>query len=172
MYQQIETERLIIRKISLADAAFMLQLVNTAGWLRFIGDRNIKNLSDSEQYLRKILDNEKYFYSVLELKPGRQPIGVITFLHREGYEHPDIGFALLPEYERNGYSYEAARSYLDEVFRAGLTGKVAGITLPDNVRSIRLLEKLGLKFVKQFVKDGETLALYETAGPEKRAGCP
>ena len=40
---KLESDRLLIRPLSIIDAAFMLQLMNTPGWIGFIGDRNVKD---------------------------------------------------------------------------------------------------------------------------------
>ena len=48
-----ETERLVLRRLRVADAGFILELVNTSGWLRFIGDRGVRNVDDAVEYLRK-----------------------------------------------------------------------------------------------------------------------
>ena len=47
----IETERVILRKFTIDDAAFMLETLNTPTWLRFIGNRNVKMLEEAENYL-------------------------------------------------------------------------------------------------------------------------
>ena len=161
MYKLLETERLIIRPIALSDTDFILRLVNSDGWLKFIGERNIKTEEDSKKYITKILDNKNFYYSVFELKDTQKAIGIITFLNREEFEHPDIGFALLPEFEKKGYSFEAAKKYLDEIQSNNIAKTIIGITLPENIGSIKLLEKLGLKYKSDFVKDDEKLLLFE-----------
>jgi [ribosomal protein S5]-alanine N-acetyltransferase len=160
MYKQFETDRLLIRPISLTDKGFILALVNSEGWLKFIGDRNIKNTSDAEKYIQKILDNSNFFYSVFELKETNEPIGIVTFLYRDNQEFPDIGFALLPGFENKGYTFEATKAYLDKVLSKKNVSTVTGITFPENKKSIRLLERLGLIFEKNFIKNDETLSLY------------
>lgn len=94
MYKYLETDRLLIRPINLNDADFIIQLTNSEGWLKFIGNRNIKEKSESETYIQKILDNNKFFYSIFELKETKKPIGIITFLNRDGYDYPDLILAL------------------------------------------------------------------------------
>ena len=47
----IETERVVLRKFTIDDAAFMLEMLNTPTLLRFIGDRNVKTLEEAENYL-------------------------------------------------------------------------------------------------------------------------
>ncbi|RKN78486.1 GNAT family N-acetyltransferase [Ulvibacterium marinum] len=152
MYINIETERLRIRPIKLIDAEFIMQLVNSEGWLRFIGNRNISNTIDAKKYIQKILDNTKIFYNVFELKESQKAIGSVTFLEREGERFPDIGFALLPEFEKNGYTIEASKAYLKEIDTLNEYENIIAITLPDNQKSIRVLRKLGLKYQGDYKK--------------------
>ena len=49
--QVLATERLTLRKMCLADAAFMLNLLNQPSWLRFIGDRGVTNLQQARNYI-------------------------------------------------------------------------------------------------------------------------
>ncbi|WP_228853054.1 GNAT family N-acetyltransferase [Aegicerativicinus sediminis] len=160
MYKNIETERLRIRPINLMDAEFIINLVNSKGWLKFIGDRKVFNINDAENYIKKILDNPNYYYSVFELKDSGQAIGIVTFLNRENQDFPDIGFALLPEFEKNGYTTEASKAYLDEIIKSKAYKNIIAITLPNNYKSIGLLKKLGLKHEYDFEGDNETLSLF------------
>lgn len=161
MHKVFETERLKLRPMQIQDASFILALVNSEGWLQYIGDRNIRDINGSELYIKKILSNPKYFYNIIELRPTGKQIGIITFIHRPDYQYPDIGFALLPEFENNGYTYEASKAYLDNIFKMKITDKVIGITIPTNTKSINLLQKLGLTFKETIIKDGEELSLFE-----------
>ncbi len=142
------------------DAEFIIALVNSEGWLKFIGNRNISNTIDAEKYIQKILDDPKFFYSVFELKESQKAIGIVTFLEREDEIFPDIGFALLPEFEKNGYTIEASKAYLEEINVSDKYGNIMAITLPDNQKSIRVLKKLNLKYQGDYEKGNETLSYY------------
>ncbi|HEY1871857.1 MAG TPA: GNAT family N-acetyltransferase [Chitinophagaceae bacterium] len=160
MYKKLTTERLLIRPITKDDADFILRLANSEGWLKYIGDRNIQNSSDAKNYIQKILDNKKYFYSVFQLKETGAVIGIISFLYRDDQKYPDIGFAILPEFEKQGYSFEAAKKYLDEIIEETDVDRIIGITLSGNTKSIKLLEKLGLTSQENFYEENEQLSLY------------
>lgn len=160
MYKNIQTERLIIRPIEVEDTKFILELVNSEGWLKFIGERNVLNEDDAKQYIQTILDKSNYYYSVFELKETNVAIGVVTFLQREDQDHPDIGFALLPDFAKNGYAFEACQVYLAETFKQNDYNNVIAITVPENKNSINLIEKLGLKFSHKYKRDTEVLSLY------------
>jgi len=160
MYKQIETERLSIRPIRIADKGFILHLLNTKEWLQFIGDRKVKNNTDAEKYIQNILDNKHFFCSVFELKETKTPIGIITFLYRDNQVFPDIGFAILPQFNKKGYTFEATKKYLEEMIKEKKVNKIIAITLPENINSIRLIKKLGLTYEYQFTDQSEVLHLY------------
>ncbi len=160
MFTEIETERLLIRPIKIDDKGFIFDLLNTQGWLQFIGDRKVRDDIDAEKYIRNILDNKNFFYGVFELKATKQQVGIITFLYRDSQKSPDIGFAMLPKFDKKGYAFEATKKYLDEIIDNKNTSKIIAITKPDNVNSIKLIEKLGLQYEHKFVEKSEVLHLY------------
>ena len=160
MYINIETERLTIRPINLKDAEFIIDLVNSDGWLKFIGDRNVSDKNDAEKYIQKILDNTHFYYNVFELKEPQKAIGLVTFIERENETFPDIGFALIPDFGNNGYTFEATKAYLEEIKKINKYDNIIAITIPENQKSINLLEKLGLRYGGDYKKGNETLSYF------------
>lgn len=159
MNLNLETDRLYIRPLIIKDVDFIIQLLNSKGWIQFIGDRNVKDIKAANNYIQRILLNNNYFYSVFEIKETNTPIGIVTFLYREDKNQPDIGFAMLPQYEKKGYAFEAVKSYLDTL-KKNQVGKITAITKPDNKNSISLLKKLGLVFEKSYIENDEMLDMY------------
>ncbi len=168
MQQIFETERLRIRPLSVEDSKFILELFNTEGWLKFIGDRNVKDLLDAIDYIERIMKNDQVFYNVFELKETNQAIGIVTLLQRDELLFPDIGFAILPSYEKMGFTYEASSMYLHKLMASDAQETILAITLPDNTSSIKLLEKLGLEADGAFMKGNEKLLRYSIPKPNKR----
>lgn len=162
MYVLLETERLSIRPLETGDYAFILKLVNTEGWLANIGDRGVKNAVDAKAYILKILNNQKYYCNTFRLKGIDEPIGIITFIYRDTQKFPDIGYAILPEFEGKGFVYEAVREYLETIRAKKIAGRIDAITLPVNRKSINLLERLGFHFLNNFTENDSKLALYST----------
>ncbi len=158
MYLDFFTQRLFINPIDINDSEFILKLLNSKGWLENIGDRNIKKKEDAEKYILKILNNPNFYYFVISLKETKKPIGIITYLQRENYEFPDIGFAILPEYERNGYIFEASNEYLTIISQK--IKSIIGITLPNNLGSINLLKKLGFNFLENKTENDQEFNVY------------
>jgi [ribosomal protein S5]-alanine N-acetyltransferase len=164
---QFKTNRLIIRPSQLQDAAFVLELLNTPTWLKNIGDRNVRTLKDAEDYIQtKHLPQfatHGYGNFVVKLKDSLQTIGTVGLYNRPGLSIPDIGFAFLPCFERQGYGYESASAIRDAGFEQFGLQKISAITLPANIASVGLLQKLGLKYVNdiQLPDSTETLCYYE-----------
>ena len=160
MYLKINTNRLTLRPIAIVDAEFMLEIVNSPGWLKFIGDRNVHDIIDAEAYIQRILDNPLYFYHVIEMNDTTDPVGVISFLKRDSQKYYDIGFAMLPNFERRGIAFEACTAYMHAIQADQAFENLIAICLPNNEPSIALLEKLGFTFQKEFEQGDEVLALY------------
>ncbi|MFY0688266.1 MAG: GNAT family N-acetyltransferase [Cyclobacteriaceae bacterium] len=145
------TTRLHITHAKLADAPFFYQLMNSSNWIRFIGDRGIRSLEDAEHYIQhQLIDSYRELgFGLFKMSTltTSEPIGVCGFLQRDYLQHPDIGFAILPEWEGNGYTYEAGVSILEYGRSALKLNKILAITSEQNKRSIQLINRLGLKSI-------------------------
>ncbi|KAA5533419.1 GNAT family N-acetyltransferase [Taibaiella lutea] len=160
MTRNLNTSRLSLQTLTAEDAAFILELVNTPGWLQFIGDRNVKDESNALAYIQKILDNPNVTYWVVKSNVNKTSIGIITFMKRNYLEHHDIGFAFLPQYNGQGFAFEAAEIVLNYVLEKHHC--ILATTLQENRSSIRLLERLGFTFKKMIQRDEEQLMVYKT----------
>ncbi|MBO6201547.1 MAG: GNAT family N-acetyltransferase [Chryseobacterium sp.] len=167
MSKTYETERLIIKLVDIDDAELLLKLLNTEKWLKNIGDRNVHNLEDAQKYVREKnlpqIERLGFGNAVVILKSNDEKIGTVGLYDREGIDGVDIGFAFFEEYEGKGYAYESAKKIMDVGINEFGIKKVSAITLPENHSSIKLIEKLGLKFkeVVRIPNDNEDLNLYE-----------
>jgi [ribosomal protein S5]-alanine N-acetyltransferase len=160
MQQIISTARLTLHLISTDDHAFIQQLVNSKGWLTFIGDRNVHSTEDAIAYINKIISTKDLFYWVVKTKDTNTSIGIISFLKRSYLNHFDIGFAFLPQFQGAGYAYEAAKEVLKIVSSIPQHKTVLATTVPGNTKSIQLLMKLGLRFEKEMEIEQEKLHVY------------
>ena len=162
-----ETQRLIISKITLQDAPFFVELMNTPHWLKYIGDRNIKTVKDAKAHLKKgaLKSYEEHgfgFYKLLLKNENLKTIGVCGLIKRKELEDADVAFGFLPEYEGKGFGYESSLEIMKLAKHTFNLKKVSAITSPINKNSIKLLEKLGLIYEKRVIpfEDGEELLLF------------
>ena len=158
-----ETERLLLRKLTVDDAEFILTSLNEPGFLRYIGDKKVRNLEDARKYILDgpVASYERHGFGLLlvELKNSHTPIGMCGLLKREELPDPDIGFALLADFCGKGFAFEAAEAVLQD---ARDLPRILAITTLDNEASINLLQRLGFRFdrVVKLSADGEELRLF------------
>ena len=155
----LETERLLLRRMSSDDAEFMLGLLNEPSWLRFIGDRGVRTLDDARAYILKgpvaMYERHGFGLYVTELKAEGVPIGICGLVRRDFLDDVDVGFALLPRFWGQGYAYESASAVMEYGKSALGLKRIVAITAQDNHSSIKLLEKLGLRFERLIPSPGE-----------------
>ncbi|OAD92797.1 GCN5 family acetyltransferase [Aequorivita soesokkakensis] len=161
----IQTERLELREYTLKDAPFIFKLMNSDGWLKNIGDRNIKTIEDAEAYMQKnyLSSYEKHGFGpyLVSLKEEGTPIGSSGLYKRDNLDFPDVGFAFLPEFGNKGYAFESAQAVMKYASEKLKLQTVVGITLPENTSSVKLLKKLGLSEIGTYkYEDGEELLLF------------
>ncbi len=161
------TERLMLRRLEVEDAAFILELLNSEAWLKYIGDRHVKTLDAAEKYLKeKVMPGytmNGMGMMLVENKELKVPMGICGLLTRKGLNAPDMGFAFLPAYTGMGFAKESAIPVLNFAKEELRLPKVQAITVKENKTSIRLLEKLGMRYIKTIMipDDEEELMLFE-----------
>lgn len=164
--KSFETERLQLAPTVLEDAPFIFELMNSPKWLQFIGDRNINSVEDARTYIttRITPQLQRLGYSNYTVcrKMDMKRIGSCGLYDREGLDGIDLGFAFLPEYEGQGYAFEASERLLQAAFQEFGLNQLSAITAKDNYASQRLLTKLKFEVVKtiSLPKDTQELLLY------------
>ncbi|HYJ92477.1 MAG TPA: GNAT family N-acetyltransferase, partial [Pyrinomonadaceae bacterium] len=132
----LETERLILREITSEDAPFILELLNTPSFKKYIGDRGVRSVDDASAFIetryRKSYRDHGYGLYAVELKPDNTPVGMCGFVRRDTLPGPDIGFAFLPEYEGKGYGFESASAALNFGQEILGFGRILAITATSN----------------------------------------
>ncbi len=162
----IETNRLLLRPLTLEDAPFAFELVNEPAWLRFIGDRQVRTLDDARRYIEKShLAHYARFgfgHSAVVRKSDGALLGICGLLKRDALDDADLGFAFLERHRGAGYAHEAAAAVLSDAAERLGRRRIVGLTALDNERSGRLLEKLGFRFerIVQATHVGEESRLF------------
>lgn len=160
------TQRLTLRWLTTDDADFVLALVNDPDWLRYIGDRGIRSVNDAVAYIetgpQAMYQRLGYGLFAVTRNRGGQSIGMCGLIQRDTLPGVDIGYALLPQYRRQGYALEAAQACVTLARDQFGIRRLLAITSPDNAPSTGLLGKLGLRFEQllELVPGSDPVALY------------
>ena len=162
----LETERLTLRQFTINDTPFIIKLVNSPGWIENIGRRNITTEDQAKEYLLngplRSYEVNNFGLWLVEMKNDKTPIGMCGLLKRDYLENPDIGFAFLPAFTGKGFAYEIAHATITFAIETLKLPAICAITIPANKPSIKLLEKLGLRFSKTLTapNDNKELMLF------------
>lgn len=152
----IITERVQLEPISVKHNAFVLELLNTEEWLKFIGDRNVHSLEDAERYIQEIINNPDKDFWIVNYQ--HVPAGMVTLIKRNYLSNWDLGFAFLPSFSGSGLAAEASIALINYHFKTIEQKILHAVTLPSNTKSIKLLSRLGFYFEKEI--DREFLHIY------------
>ena len=154
----LETERLILRQMRAEDAEFIFELVNEAAFIRNIGDKGVRTLYDARNYILTgpVASYAKFGFGLylVALRETGEAIGICGLLKRDSLEDVDIGFAFLERFRRKGFAYESAAAVMGYGRNALGLKRIVAITSADNEGSMRVLEKIGLRFEKMIRMPG------------------
>ncbi|WP_372368089.1 GNAT family N-acetyltransferase [Candidatus Uabimicrobium sp. HlEnr_7] len=161
----IESKRLLLKKMTLSNADFILQLMNDPEWEKFISS-NKKTLQCAKDFITKAgtqsYEQHKFGYFLVLHKDQQIPIGICGLLKRNYLQQPDLGFAFIPSFRKQGYAYEAAFAVIEYAINIHKIKTLQAITKKHNHKSIILLNKLGFHFKKNIIlPSSENIELYE-----------
>lgn len=163
---RLETDRLFLRRITLDDADLMLAVWNDPAFVRNVGDRGIRTLEEAGAAIEsgplRLFAENGYGPYAMVLKSDGTRVGICGLFKRDNLEHPDIGFAVLPDYCAQGLAGEAARAVLAHARDDLRLEELSAIVSPGNAPSIRLIERLGLTLRGSVTMPGDTteICLY------------
>jgi RimJ/RimL family protein N-acetyltransferase len=161
--EQLVSERCRLHALSTADAPFIYQLMNSPGYLQFVGDRGIKSVEDAHDYIQSYFlhsaEINGFGYFVARNHSGAS-IGVAGFLQKDYLQNPDIGFALLPKYFEQGFAFEICQVALSYAQSNWIFGDIDAITHCQNSASHRLLCKLQFTCQGEISNQDQSLKLY------------
>jgi RimJ/RimL family protein N-acetyltransferase len=155
----LETNRLYLRHLAPGDAPFIVELLNDPDWLRFIGDRGVRNEEQAVTYIQsgpaRSYAEHGFGLYLTERRADGEPLGLCGLIKRDFLSDVDLGYAFLPRFRGAGFAFEAASGVLHDAAATLGLRRVVAITALDNVRSARLLQKLGFLDEGTFPYPGE-----------------
>ena len=164
---QLETERLVLRRVTRDDADLMLAVWNDPAFVRNVGDRGVRTIEQAREAMEtgalKLYREFGYGPYAVVLKDDGSRAGICGLFRRDNLDHPDIGFALLPDFCGKGLAGEAAFAVLVHAREELCLPALTAIVSPGNSPSIGLIEKLGLSFggMIRMPGDEDDVCLYQ-----------
>jgi ribosomal-protein-alanine N-acetyltransferase len=152
-FPELETERLLLRRISEYDAQDIFVLRSDQRILRFIGKEPAKTIQDAEEFIRRVDEGihaaEAIMWGIALKDNPENLIGTICFwnIQKENYR-AEIGYVLHPDYWRKGFMKEAIKEVIAYGFKSLGFHSIEARIHADNIASAAILEATG------FLKEG------------------
>ena len=147
----IETERLLLREITLDDKEELFKLHSHPAVQKYTGEPVVETIEEIDKAIRaRINDYEKYGFGrwATFLKDGMHFVGWAGLAYLPEFDEIDLGYRFLPEYWGLGIATEASRVILTYGFDTLNLKKIIAIAMKENKASIRVMEKVGMEFDK------------------------
>lgn len=165
MKKILETERLLLREITLNDKEALFQLHTDPAVQKYTGEPLVESIEEMERAIQtRISDYVKYGYGrwATFLKEEMQFIGWAGLAYLPEFDEIDLGYRFSPQYWGKGYATEASRAILTYGFDALKLERIIAIAMKGNGASIRVMEKVGMAFDKYapYEPGGEDVVWY------------
>ena len=160
----LETERLLLRKYVEEDAEAFFELNSDPRVLRFVPDKQLFNVEQARQILidHPMADYRKHGFGrgACILKSTGQEIGFAGLKYLEELGEVDVAYRLLPAFWGQGLATEAALASVRYGFEKLDLKRIIGLAMPENIASIRVLEKAGLQYIGEMSFLGHRFSKY------------
>lgn len=161
----IETERLLLREITLNDKEDLLKLYSDSAVQKYTGESVVESIAKIEKAIQVRINNyKKYGYGrwATFLKQEMRFIGWAGLAYLPEFDEIDLGYRFLPEFWGLGLASEASKAILTYGFDQLQLKKIIAIAMKENKASIRVMEKIGMEFDKfaPYEPDSEDAVWY------------
>ncbi|MGG0486491.1 GNAT family protein [Priestia aryabhattai] len=149
MFPELETKRLILRKIVEEDAPEILSCFSDGDVLRYYGQQSLESIDQVKEIIKnfsKGYEEKQLIKWGIQLKGNGKLIGTVGFQEWSSeHKKANISYALFPEYWNKGYATEAVYEAISYGFNELQYNRMGAIVFTQNSGSIALLSKVGFK---------------------------
>lgn len=165
----LETERLLIQKITPADLPWLIEMRAPDAVNRYLGGPAMQNAAALAKRVPFYLEcHEKYGFGfcTMTLKSNGEKIGTSGLQPLEETGEIEVGYNLAEIYWRQGFGYECAMAWLRYGFETAGLKRIVAVAHPNNTGSWRIMEKCGMKFERNEDHYGMNCVLYAISHEE------
>ncbi|WP_224483588.1 GNAT family N-acetyltransferase [Robertkochia aurantiaca] len=162
-----ETSRLLLREFTTEDAHHFYDMNSDPLVLRYTGDPPFKSKEEAFEFVKNYDQYERFNYGrwAVIRKEDDAFLGWCGLKYHPDKRLTEVGFRFYRKYWGEGYATEAARSSINYGFAELGLPEIHAHVHKDNQASVRVLEKLGMVFLKPIEYDGMEALLYVRKNP-------
>ena len=152
-FPNLSSERFILRPLSINDDKKIFVLRSDEKVLKYLGKPKAKSINEAREFIDKIrngIENDEWIMWVIESKESSSFIGTICLWNlSDDKTKADIGFEILPDFFGKGIMQEVIPIILNFGFDVMDLDVIEGEVDPENIKSIKLMEKFGFEYNKK-----------------------
>lgn len=155
MKQILETDRLVLRELNRDDAKIFYELNQNQNVIKFTGDKPFRDVSEAKAFL----ENYKEYQTngcgrwAVIAKSSNEFLGWCGLKYDKELDETDIGFRFFEKHWNKGFATESAKACLNYGFEKLHLKFIVGRAMKENTASIKVLEKIGMSYEKEFSFD-------------------
>lgn len=152
MKEILETQRLILRELNPNDAENFYKLNLNPNVIKYTGNSAFKDINEAKDFLENYPDykiNGFGRWAVIE-KSNNEFLGWCGLKYDKNLDEPDIGFRFFEEHWNKGFATESAKACINFGFEKLHLQTIVGRAMTENIASIKVLEKIGLRFERAY----------------------
>lgn len=170
-----QTPRLFLRQLTPEDARHFYELNLDPDVIRYTGNLPFESVEHAREFLENYDHYEHFGYGrwATLLRDTGEWIGWCGLKFEEEFGATDVGYRFFKKHWGKGYATESARASLKYGFEKLGLKRIEGRAAIANPASIRVLQKIGMQYVKDFIFDGMVGVVYEAfPSPQSTAFSP
>jgi ribosomal-protein-alanine N-acetyltransferase len=147
----LETDRLYLREFEISDAPKMYELNLDPDVIRYTGDSSFASLEETEKFMRNYSAYKDFGYGrwAVIRKVDEEILGWCGLKYLPETKETDVGYRFFKKYWGQGYATESALASLEYGFNTLNLPTIVARAMHENLASIKVLEKIGLKYWKE-----------------------
>lgn len=159
----LETPRLYLREFTMDDAQLLIDLNSDPEVTRYTGDGPVKDLKDGKRILEEIILPQypnKIGRWAVHLRSNDEFIGWCGLKYISELNETDLGYRFFQKHWGKGYATESAEAVMEYGTSVLKISMIVGRAAVENLASIKVLEKAGLKYRAHTVEHGDNIVKY------------
>ncbi|WP_176370430.1 GNAT family N-acetyltransferase [Elizabethkingia anophelis] len=159
----LETKRLLLRELNPDAAGDFFNLNENPNVIKYTGDKAFQNIDEAREFLENYQDYRLNGYGrwAVMSKENNEFVGWCGLKYNSSTDETDVGFRFFEHYWNKGFATENAGECIDYGFKSLNLNAVVGRAMQDNTASVKVLEKLGMKYLIDFDFDGHKGVIYK-----------
>lgn len=157
MKKILETKRLYLRELNTNDSENFYKLNLNPNVIKYTGNSAFADIDEANEFLDNYQDYKLNSYGRWAVinKENNEFLGWCGLKYDNNLNETDIGFRFFEDKWGNGYATESAKACINYGFEKLNLKTIIGRAMQENIASIKVLEKIGMQFVREFDFDNQ-----------------